>query len=334
MQRIFTYPIKHCKDTTIREYLLSKGYSRHLLAGIKRTPGGILLNGKEVPVSEGLQTGGLLTVTLSETDLSETVQPVPLPLSIVYEDEDLLIVNKPADMPVHPSIHNHENTLANAAVWHFRNEQPFVFRCVSRLDRDTTGLLVIGKNKLAASILETAQKQETLFVLDSAAKKSTNPDAFKEGANPKETRKGASSAWFSYAPYVIERTYLAIVSGKVLNPGTVTAPIGRKPGSALERCVDFANGEPAVTHFFPLLIRDDLGLTLLALKLTTGRTHQIRVHLNYLGHPVIGDFLYHPGDTRMNRQALHSWRLAFRHPITGERMTFQAPLPPDMRFIL
>lgn len=150
------------EDQTIREYLRERGYSHHILAGLKRSERGILLNGIRVPVNRPLRGGDLLTVCLEETAPSEHIRPVPVSFSIVYEDEDLLIINKPADTPVHPSLHNHENTLANGVAWHWRGQEPFVYRCVSRLDRDTSGLLVIAKNALSASILTKALKQETL----------------------------------------------------------------------------------------------------------------------------------------------------------------------------
>ena len=126
----------------------------------------------------------------------------------------------------------------------------------------------------------------------------------------------------------IHREYLAIVEGIPPEKGTISAPIGRKEGSAILREVNFETGEPARTHFTRLETRN--GLSLVSLKLETGRTHQIRVHMGYIGCPLIGDYLYYPDHTRINRQALHSYRLSFFHPITGKALSFTAPLPEDM----
>lgn len=295
MLRTFTYQItSENENQTIGEYLRGRGYSHHILALLKRTENAILQNGTWAPVSSALFPGDRLEVRLEENESSPGVAPVPMALSIVYEDPDLLILNKPADTPVHPSIHNRENTLANGLAWYYGQQGvPFVCRFIHRLDRDTSGLLTVAKHAPSASILSDRLKEHR-----------------------------------------IRRTYLAIVQGKLLQSGTVDAPIARKAGSALERCVDFSGGEEAVTHYEPLHYRPDLDLTLLALRLETGRTHQIRVHMGYLGHPLIGDYLYYPDRTRIGRQALHSWKLEFDHPITEEPLSFEAPLPEDMKFIL
>ena len=214
--------------------------------------------------------------------------PAPLPFEIVYEDEDLLVVNKPADMPIHPSFQNHGNTLADALTWHYQQHgEDFVYRCINRLDRDTTGLLIVAKHLLSASILS-----------DMVGKRE------------------------------IHREYLAIVKGIPPENGTISAPIGRKKGSAILRQVNFETGEPAVTHFARLEISK--WLSLVSLKLETGRTHQIRVHMGYIGCPLIGDYLYYPECSRISRQALHSHRLSFLHPITRKALSFTAPLPEDM----
>ena len=158
---------------------------------------------------------------------------------------------------------------------------------MNRLDKDTTGLTIVAKHALSASILSAAIRNRE-----------------------------------------IKREYLAIVTGKTDTFGTIDAPIARKDGSILERCVDFENGERAVTHYKRLMYKD--GLSLLLLTLETGRTHQIRVHMKYLNHPLIGDFLYNPDFSKMNRQALHAYRLSFLHPIKKEPILISAPLPSDM----
>lgn len=321
MDRIFHYQVTEAEEgISVRDYLRGRGYSRHILAHIKRTEGGICRNGKTVPVTVSLHAGDCLDIRLEEVSASEHILPAPVPFSVVFEDEDLLVVNKPADTPIHPSFQNRENTLANGVLHYYEQQgMPFVFRCINRLDRDTSGLLIIAKNMLSSSILSTIMKQRTLTQEEMCGCTSEH---------------FADTACTSLQDRKIRRTYLAIAEGQICQGGSIAAPIGRKEGSVLERCVDFDHGEYAVTHYQPLLYREDLNLTLVSLELETGRTHQIRVHMGYLGHPLIGDYLYYPRRDLINRQALHSWKLEFSHPITQKRLSFQAPLPEDMQFIL
>lgn len=290
MERIFEYQITAAEEgRKIGDFLREKGYSRHLLRQLKETEDGLLRNAQPTFTTVALKAGDRIQVRLLEkAEGSEAIMPAPLPFEIVYEDEDLLVVNKPADMPIHPSFQNHGNTLADALTWHYQQHgEDFVYRCINRLDRDTTGLLIVAKHLLSASILS-----------DMVGKRE------------------------------IHREYLAIVKGIPPENGTISAPIGRKKGSAILREVNFETGEPAVTHFARLEIRN--GLSLVSLKLETGRTHQIRVHMSYIGCPLIGDYLYYPECSRISRQALHSHHLSFLHPITGKALSFTAPLPEDM----
>lgn len=325
MERIFHYSISQIEEMqTIREYLQDRGYSHHILAQIKRTENGILLNGAWAPVTKQLHRGDSLDIRLVEQAPSEHIPAVPVPFSVIYEDEDLLVVDKPADTPIHPSFNNHENTLANGIVWYYEQKGiPFVYRCINRLDRDTSGLLIIAKHALSGSILSGAMKKHTL-----AHAQQTNSE------HGILTEEKAHQTTPVENPFEIHRTYLAIVEGKIDRPGTVTASIGRKEGSVIERCVDFEKGEHAVTHYEPVHYREDLNLSLISLRLETGRTHQIRIHMGHIGHPLIGDYLYYPRKDLISRQALHSWKLEFLHPITKEPLNFQAPLPEDMQFIL
>lgn len=290
MERIFEYQISSAEEgRKLGDFLREKGYSRQLLRQLKETENGLLRNGQPTFMTIALKNGDRIRVRLLEkAEGSEAIMPAPLPFEIVYEDEDLLVINKPADMPIHPSFQNHGNTLADALTWHYQQQgKEFVYRCINRLDRDTTGLLIVAKHQLSASILsDMVRKRE------------------------------------------IHREYLAIVEGIPPEKSTISAPIGRKEGSAILREVNFETGEPARTHFTRLETRN--GLSLVSLKLETGRTHQIRVHMAYIGCPLIGDYLYYPDHTRINRQALHSYRLSFLHPITGKALSFTAPLPEDM----
>lgn len=287
MIRQFTYRIEPEYDSlTIREYLSLKGYPNAVFVQLKKTPESVLLNGIWAYMRTKLSAGDELFIRLEESTSSAHILPVSMPLSICYEDEDILAVNKPAQMPVHPSLNHYDHTLANAVCGYYNDQEiPYTFRCVNRLDRDTTGLTLIAKHMLSSAILSTA-----------AARRE------------------------------ISREYIA--SGKTPESGTIDAPIGRVAGSTIKRQIDFENGERAITHYRRLAYHD--GLSLLSLHLETGRTHQIRVHLKSIGHPLIGDFLYNPTDTTIKRQALHSYRLTFSHPITGESFVLTAPLPDDM----
>lgn len=277
----------------ISEYLHNRGYSNPNLCTLRHTEGAILLNGQTVFMNTRLKEGDVITVNICETEVSEKIPPVDLPFPIIYEDEDLVVVNKPSDMPIHPSMKNYYNTLGNAAAWYFAQQgKPFVYRCVNRLDRDTTGLTIIAKHMVSCSILYDA-----------------------------------------VADRRIERTYFAIVEGEDLqDEGTIDLPLGRAAESVVERTVDFEHGDRAVTHYH--VEKRGSGLSLVTLYLETGRTHQIRVHMKAIGHPLIGDWLYNPQDTHMTRQALHAGVLTFPHPMTGELLTFRAPIPEDMQKII
>ena len=164
MKRIFSYTITaQDSDQRIYDFLCHHGYSRHIRTWLKQHPGSVRLNDKEALFYFPLKTGDLLEITLEEEQPSENIIPVCLPLHIIYEDEDLMVIDKPADMPVHPSIGNYENTLANAVAWYFQQQNiPFVFRCINRLDRDTTGLLILAKNMLSGAILSDQMKKREI----------------------------------------------------------------------------------------------------------------------------------------------------------------------------
>lgn len=292
MKRTLEYQINdQYNNIPILSFLKGQGYSHAVIVQLKKTTEGILLNERWAYVSDRLSTGDTLQVHWEEDSCSEQILPVDLPFPILYEDEDILIVNKPAGMPIHPSMNNYDNTLANAAMYYFQQKGiPFTYRCINRLDRDTSGLTILAKNMLSGGIL---------------AKHSGLRD--------------------------IQREYTAIVSGNPKDADTIHAPIGRLNGSTIERCVDSANGKPAITHYRKLAYDPQKDLALIRLKLETGRTHQIRVHMSYAGFPLIGDFLYHPDYRYIQRQALHASSLTFQHPITGKTVHFEAPLPTDMQ---
>lgn len=294
MERILGYTItSDYANKPIDFYLKSMGFSSQNIIQLKKMKESILLNGVWAYVNTPLKTGDKLTVHLQESAVSEKIVPVPLPFPIIYEDEDILVINKPADMPIHPSQNNYENTLANAAAFYFSSQNiPFTFRCINRLDRNTTGLTVLAKHMVSANILGKMVAERTL-----------------------------------------KREYRALCAGiPIPFENDIEKPIGRVDGSTIERCIDETNGEYALTHYKVLATGDDYAY--LSLVLGTGRTHQIRVHMASIGHPLLGDSLYNPNvDDRIKRQALHSYRLSFAHPITGQPLQFIAPVPTDFLHI-
>ena len=289
MDRIFHYQItENEQNTTVLDFLRKKGFSRHILSSMKADKEALTRNGQRIGGREHLLAGDHFRVRLLETIDSDGIVPVSMPLSILYEDEDILVINNPADMPVHPSIGNYTNTLANGVTAYLDAKgEHSPFRCINRLDRDTSGALILAKNAFSAAVLSTQMRNRQ-----------------------------------------IRRTYLAVVEGITPPNGTIFAPISRVDDSVIERHVDFLHGEPAVTHYERLETKNEHSL--LEIHLETGRTHQIRVHMGYIGHPLPADYLYHPEYDCFKRQPLHSLQLEFRHPVTDKSMCLLAPVPEDM----
>ena len=291
MERVLEYIISSdTNPVTVLDFLKQEGFSRHILSSMKNSSGNcIVLNGERGFGRSVLKEGDRLVVTVPEVESGENIIRTEMDLDIIFEDEDILVINKPAGMPVHPSMGNYENTLANGIAWYFSQKgEDFVYRCINRLDRDTTGALILAKNPLSAAVLSVQMKRRQ-----------------------------------------IRRTYLALVDGVLPESGVVDAPIARMEGSVITREVNFETGESAVTHYERLAVGRYYSLA--ELHLETGRTHQIRVHMKYIGHPLPGDYLYHPDYRRIQRQPLHSFQLEFTHPITKEPMLFTAPVPEDFR---
>ncbi|MBQ6811939.1 MAG: RluA family pseudouridine synthase [Agathobacter sp.] len=280
-------------NKTIEQFLKLQEFPHQAIVQLKKTSEGICRNGVWAYVNEKLSAGDCLSLHLVEEYTDSSIQPLYVPLDIVYEDEDILVINKPANMPIHPSMNHHEGTLANGLMYYFQEkEELFTFRCINRLDRDTSGLTIVAKHLLSAGILSRQVSARE-----------------------------------------IKRTYRAICHGLVDEHGTIDAPIARAADSTIERCVNIETGEIAITHYKRIAYDTEKNLSLVELHLETGRTHQIRVHMKYIGHPIIGDFLYNPDYIFCNRQALHSSSLDFIHPITKKEMHFASPLPEDLKCI-
>lgn len=274
---------------TIKEFLLEvQGMSRKLLTALKYDIGGaILLNGAPVTVRAILTVNDHIAIRLPEESPS-AMTPYEYPLAIVYEDEHLLVIDKVADMPTIPSREHPQHSVANALVHYYHvNGIPHAIHIVNRLDRGTSGLLVVAKHRYAHHLFSVMQRKKEM-----------------------------------------KRSYTAIVHGNLQEEaGTIEAPIGRKQDSIIEREVR-TDGQYALTRF--KVIERKNNVTKVSLTLETGRTHQIRVHMAYLGHPLVGDDLYGGGTEKIDRQALHCHELSFIHPFHKRLLEFCAPLPQDM----
>ncbi|MDD6220550.1 MAG: RluA family pseudouridine synthase [Clostridia bacterium] len=255
--------------------------------------GCISVNGKTVSKSFKPKTDDEVIVYVEPAE-DDTAQPENIPLDIRYEDDCLLVVNKPKGMVVHPAPGNRHSTLVNALLYHCKGSlsgingvlRPGI---VHRIDKDTSGLLLVAKNDFAHVSLAQQIKEHSLT-----------------------------------------REYAAVVHGRLKEPeGTVSAPIGRNPNDRKKMAVVNVNSKPAVTHFY--VVEEFPQFTYVRLRLETGRTHQIRVHMAYIGHPVAGDAVYGSQKnciSSLNGQCLHARLLGFTHPVTGERIEISSELPP------
>lgn len=336
---------------TVEAFLRSEGYSRTTLYHMRNTQG-LVLNGHRSYLKEVLSTGDRLRCNILETEDSPNVIETEIPLSIVYEDEDILVIDKPAGLPIHPSMGHYEHTLGNALCWythHVLGYEHYVNRIVNRLDRDTSGLLIAAKNMHAAArlgdmIRAHAIQREYLAIASGDVRNIVHTTGAADSLSGLYTGRSADPAYArarlqnlngSFPDSLADIPALSDPANPVLGLHfTVNAPIGRKEDSVIERCINYTEGDYAVTHGLLLSYNEEKDLSLLRLKLETGRTHQIRVHMQYLGHPLPGDFLYHPDERFITRQPLHSWRLRFRHPISGKLLELTAPLPEDMQRLI
>lgn len=288
--RILTYTVlpelagRTVKYCLRRQFTLTDG----MISSLKWRPGAITLNGTPVRTNAIVQAGDILAVEVGDVKPGGEFVPVEVPLDILYEDADLLILNKPAGLAVHGKSEKGDITLGNALA--FRYGPDTLFHPVNRLDKDTSGAMVVAKNG---------------YIHD-------------------RLRRVLHTGEF-------RREYLAVVVGQPNPPaGVINAPIG-KSGEGWKREVR-PDGQSAVTEYETVKTWEELSL--LRLTLQTGRTHQIRVHMAHLGHPLLGDWLYGARDDRIPRHALHASRVVLCHPVTGRLVDVSAPLPEDLKKLI
>ena len=280
------------KYLNIREILRNEfKMSKRLITKLKQN-NMILLNNSTTFLDKKINIGDIITCNLDTEESSDNIIPKKIPLNIVFEDESLLVINKAPNIATHPSILHYDNSLSNGVKYYFNKIRlNKKIRPVNRLDKDTSGLVIFAKNEYIQECLIHQMKNNTFC-----------------------------------------KKYLALLVGNLSSySGTINAPIARKEGSIIERCID-KNGLQAITHY--KLIKNYSGFCLAEFTLETGRTHQIRIHSKYIGHPILGDSLYGEKSNLISRQALHCYNLSFIHPISFEKLNFEIPLPKDINKLI
>lgn len=275
--------------STVKEILKVKfEISSRLILKLKQTHQ-IFLNGNICFVNAKVTTNDVIEIYIDFIDDNSNVASTKMNLNIIYEDDSYLVIDKPAGLPVHPSLNYYETSLSNGIKYYFDSiKLQKKIRPVNRLDKDTSGIVIFAKNEYIQECLIRQMKHR---------------DFSKE--------------------------YIAICEGYFKEKqGTINAPISRKEGSIIERNVNIY-GDLAITHYH--IIDQFNNLSIVNCKLETGRTHQIRVHLSHIGHPIIGDTLYGKSSELIGRQALHAYTVSFIHPISKELVTYTSELPTDMK---
>lgn len=264
-------------------FLRTRGVTAGLIKSVKHTGTGFFADGVPIHTDQPVRAGQSISFALPP-EPETSVTPQPIPLTIVYEDEFAVVLDKPAGLAVHPTLNYPDHTLANGWIYVLQSRgKTGVFRPVNRIDKNTSGLVLCAQNAFAAPLL-------------------------------------AAGA---------QKCYLAIVQGSLpLGPGRVEAPIGRRGDSIIGRCVT-PQGKYSLTEY--TVLAAGANHSLLACTPRTGRTHQIRVHMAYIGHPLAGDTLYGGSDAVIGRHALHCGVIRFAHPLTRETIRITCPLPPDMQ---
>ena len=289
-----TYRIEE-GNITIKDFLLSNNISSKAISTLKKQVDGILVNGKVQFTNYKLQPNDILSINLDENNDYENIIATKMDLNILYEDDDIVIVNKSADITVHPSKKYFTNSLVNGLTYYYQNKNMDVkLHCITRLDKETSGCVLFAKNRIAANCLSNMVKQKE-----------------------------------------ISKTYLSLASGKVSKQHfLISAPISRISKGNILRCVDFQTGKEALTECFLLEYYPSNDISLLKCLLHTGRTHQIRVHLQYINHPIVSDSLYNKSCKLLLRQGLHCYNIRFIHPISHQLIDVTSQLPADLKQVL
>ena len=285
-------------DTSITQILKSKyHFSANYIKTLKNN-NPILLNSNNATINQPIKHGDCITVVLYANEESENIVPLKMDLEILYEDEFMLIVSKPSNMPIHPSINHYYDSLSNAVKnYYMEHGYNYKIRPVNRLDKDTSGIVIFAKFPFIQEQL-AMQMRSNQFV----------------------------------------KRYIAFVSG-IFEPqsGTINLPIVRKNNSIIERTIDTTQTDSkfqATTLYNTIEYYPQNYYSQVEFQLLTGRTHQIRVHSSYMGHPLLGDTLYGAPSDLISRQALHSYSIEFTHPITNQKLQIISPLPNDMQYLI
>ena len=283
-------------NKTIKDILISRFKVSHKLLIKLKKEECVFLNDIKTHIYKTINIGDKITVNLDYVEDNSNIISKEIPLEIIYEDDWYLVINKPAGIPVHPSILHYEDSLSSGIKFYFdKIGLKKKIRPVNRIDKDTSGLVIFAKNEyIQEKLIKQMQSKE------------------------------------------FNKEYIAIVEG-IFNKkqGTISAPITRKEGSIIERCIN-EKGASSITHYEVIkeATLNNISYSVLRCLLETGRTHQIRVHMSYIGHPLLGDNLYGGDMTLINRQALHSSKISFVHPIYNKPVSYESPIPNDLKILL
>jgi 23S rRNA pseudouridine1911/1915/1917 synthase len=284
--------VNSSKYSNVKEVLKAEfSMSDRLLLKLKKLDK-IYLNGNVTSVNHPVLENNLIECYLDYEEDNSNIVPTEMPLNIIYEDEAYIVVNKPAGIPVHPSMDHYTDSLSNGIAFYFNQiGLKKKIRPVNRLDKDTSGIVIFAKNEYIQECLVRQMKSKEFI-----------------------------------------KKYIAVVNGNLDNlEGTINAPIVRKEGSIIERCVS-ETGDIAITHYKVLKRKTDFDIVECILE--TGRTHQIRVHFAYLGHSLLSDTLYGTSSSLINRQALHAYKVEFTHPLSKKKVKYIATVPEDLNKLM